>query len=77
MIIVSVDFCYYTPLQEVLESISAHKGRILSFITQGPGGGNPELTLGFDTEEQAMDFLRDHSPEDDAFNRTLLRKEEL
>lgn len=60
-------------VQQVLLLIRKHRGKIFDFDPEGPAGGNPNILLGFETKEQALGFLREHSPGDtDAFSLSRL-----
>jgi hypothetical protein len=71
----NVDFDYSQPIQKALALIERHKGRIGSFRAEGPAGGNPNFDLVFDSRADALDFLREHSPDDSSsFNASRLTK---
>jgi hypothetical protein len=59
-----VDFAFSDTVQQVLGLIRKHRGKIVYFDPTGPGGGNPNILLSFDTQEEALAFLREHSPDD-------------
>jgi hypothetical protein len=71
---VSQDFASNTPVQEALELIEIHRGRIIDFTSHGPAGGNPCIMVAFDTRQDAMGFLRKCQPpeESDEFLRSLV-----
>jgi hypothetical protein len=64
MVRLDVDFAYSDTVQEVLRLIRKRRGRIVDFDPDGPAGGNPNVLLSFETKEQALRFLREHSPDD-------------
>lgn len=69
------DFAWNSPIQEVLKSIEARGGRIHSFEAEGPGGGNPNVVIDFDTQEQAYEFLAEHhAGEDEDWVRELIKE---
>jgi hypothetical protein len=73
MVRLDVDFAYSDTIQQVLRFIRKHCGKIVDFNPDGPGGGNPNVLLSFDSQEQAMAFLREHSPDEtDEFNQSRL-----
>lgn len=64
MVKIELDFAYCDPLRDVLKRIAAQNGTILSFVAEGPAGGNPCLTLGFPTTLNAVAFIQDHDPDE-------------
>lgn len=60
---VSQDFAYNSPVQEALETIQKHRGRIIDFVAHGPAGGNPCILVAFDNRQDALAFLRECSPD--------------
>lgn len=73
MVRLDADFAFSDTIQQVLRVIRKHRGKIVDFAPDGPGGGNPNILLSFDTEDQAMAFLREHSPDEtDEFYQSLL-----
>lgn len=77
MVHLNVDFAYSDRIQKVLLFIRKHRGRILDFDPEGPAGGNPNLLLSFESKEQALRFLQEHSPgESDEFNLSRLQTED-
>jgi len=71
---VQVDFSFSMPLKEALTLIESFKGTLESAIAEGPGGGNPCLTISFKYQIEAMRFLRHHFPkgESESFLRSLI-----
>lgn len=70
---VDVDFAYNETIQDVLRSIRKHKGKIVDFDPNGPGGGNPNILLGFDTKQEALAFLNERYPDDsEEFNQSRI-----
>ena len=57
--IISVDTNWEIPLQDFLITLHTHSGTIISFIPEGPAGGNPEITASFPTSSQALAYLID------------------
>jgi hypothetical protein len=77
MVHLAVDFAYSDTIKNVLVMIRKHRGRILDFDPDGPGGGNPNILLSFESKEQALRFLQEHSPgESDEFNLSRLQTED-
>jgi len=64
MVKVDVDFAWNEHLQEVLQSIRKHGGKILDFVPVGPGGGNPNVLLQFPNEQSGLAFLVERYPDD-------------
>jgi len=60
MYVEEYDFDCDLGLGEFLETLEKYKGTIVKFVAIGPGGGNPAVTLRFETPE---DF--------DAFNQFM------
>lgn len=48
---VDVDFAWEEKIQDVLKAIRKHRGKIVDFDPEGPGGGNPNILLGFDAQK--------------------------
>lgn len=71
---IDMDFSYDVPLSNVLWFIEKHGGRIVSFVTEGPGGGNPLVRLEFETREAAAACAAEHFPDgkDPEFIDTLI-----
>lgn len=69
-----VDFDSNESLQQTLDRIERHRGRIDSFRAHGPGGGNPCIALTFDDKRDALAFLREQFPkgESEALLESLL-----
>lgn len=61
---VTVDLAYCMELQTFLKMLDDSKGKLTDWMTEGPGGGNPCVTLEFPTEEDALTFLEVLYPED-------------
>ena len=77
MVHLTVDFAYSDTIQNVLLFIRKHRGRILDFDPSGPAGGNPNIPSSFESKEQALRFLQEHSPgELDEFNLSRLQTED-
>jgi hypothetical protein len=77
MVKVDVDFAWEEKIQDVLKSIRKHRGKIIDFDPEGPGGGNPNILLGFETKKQALEFLNERYPDDTvAFNKSRLWESE-
>ena len=73
MVRLNVDFAFSDTIQQVLRLIRNHRGKIVDFVPDGPGGGNPNVLLSFESQEQAMAFLREHSPDEThEFNQSRL-----
>jgi hypothetical protein len=73
MVKVDVDFAWNETIQDVLTSIRKHRGKIVDFDPQGPGGGNPNILLQFAGEAEALAFLNERYPDDgEEFNRSRL-----
>lgn len=60
---VSQDFAADGSVQEALELIEKHHGRIIDFTARGPAGGNPCIMVAFDDRTNALSFLKECSPE--------------
>lgn len=74
MINVEVDFAWNETIQDVLKGIRKHRGKIVNFEPTGPGGGNPSILLGFETEADTLKFLAERYPDDtEEFNLSRLR----
>ncbi|WP_425905746.1 hypothetical protein [Nitrobacter sp. TKz-YC02] len=77
MVKVDVDFAWNETIQDVLRGIRKHGGKIVDFEPTGPGGGNPNILLGFDTESAALGFLAERYPDEtEEFNASRLRRAE-
>jgi hypothetical protein len=77
MVHLAEDFAYSDTIKKVLLFIRKHRGRILDFNPEGPGGGNPNILLSFESKEQALRFLQEHSPGDsDEFNLSRIETED-
>lgn len=77
MIKVDVDFAWNETIQDVLKAIRKHCGKIVDFDPMGPGGGNPNILLGFEDKTAALEFLADRYPDEtEEFNSSRLRKSE-
>lgn len=71
--LVSQDFVGNSSIQDCLQLIERHSGKIVGFKAFGPGGGNPNLFIEFDTHDDAMMFLKEMSPdESDHFLKSLI-----
>lgn len=71
---VTQDFAHDMPVQDALELISKFKGKIHNFKSIGPGGGNPCLVIDFESADEALDFLKEMSPDEtDEFLNSLIK----
>jgi hypothetical protein len=62
----SCDFAYCDTLEVFFTYLDKFPGtRIMSWVTNGPGGGNPCVTLEFDSIDQAVTYLKSHHDTDD------------
>lgn len=68
------DFVHDMPVQTALDLIERHKGKLAGFKLEGPGGGNPCLTIDFENADEALTFLREMQPDEaDEFLQTQIR----
>ena len=57
MTTITLDIAWDCPLGDFLTDLEEFNGVLTSFIADGPGGGNPELTLTFQDPESARAFI--------------------
>lgn len=57
---VAADWAGDCPVQIFLATLEKHKGVLVSWTTEGPGGGNPEIVVGFDDREHALEYATEH-----------------
>ena len=50
------DFNFELGLGEFLETLEKYRATIVKFVPIGPGGGNPAVTLSFETPEDFDSF---------------------
>jgi hypothetical protein len=57
MTTIEIDIAYDILLGDFLEDLEQYQGQIESFIANGPGGGNPCLTIAFPSQELAESYV--------------------
>jgi hypothetical protein len=61
-----VDFAYSSTLAEFMEYLEKYDSpKIVEYVAEGPGGGNPCLILEFMSRDMCVKFLNAHYPGDD------------
>jgi hypothetical protein len=50
------DFNFELGLGEFLETLEKYNAQVVKFVAIGPGGGNPAVTLGFETSKDLESF---------------------
>lgn len=50
------DFNFELGLGEFLETLEKYNAQVVKFVAIGPGGGNPAVTLSFETPEDLESF---------------------
>ena len=56
MYVEEYDFDCDLGLGEFLETLEKYNAQVVKFVAIGPGGGNPAVTLGFETLEDLESF---------------------
>lgn len=57
---IKVDMCHGDDPSLVDPLVAEYHGIVIAVCRSGPGGGNPELLLEFNSRDDAMAFARDH-----------------
>jgi len=65
MITINVDVGHDLSIGEFLDTLERYNGKLVSYIAEGPGGGNPNLTLTFPTELEAEGYVSECFPDDE------------
>jgi len=65
MITINTDIGHDLSIGEFLDTLERYNGKLVSYIAEGPGGGNPNLTLAFPTELEAEGYVSECYPDDE------------
>lgn len=56
---ITTDIAYDYHLADFFEGLEKFSGKLISFISIGPAGGNPNVTIEFPSKEHALIFLKE------------------
>lgn len=72
---VNVDYAHNEKIQDVLMMLKKHRGKVVDFNPEGPGGGNPCMTVQFESEVDGVKYLLERYPDDsESFSKSRLGK---
>lgn len=72
---VNVDYGSDEQIKNILMMIRKHRGKIVDFNPEGPGGGNPYMLVRFESEVDGVKYLMERYPDDsESFSKSRIRK---